>query len=375
MSNRNIPVYLEARIHPELQKAKGNAGLVFDKFFPRRDDDHTAAFKSWLIDFTKGYSPDSALISEYAERQRELIRRLDGRLLLLKNANGCFVTGMGRNHPLENGFLWHASLGTPYLPGSSLKGALKSWIIRDQWKYLDCDSREEVKKLLPIFGSEKKGVGSFVFLDLLPVNPPKLKRDIMTPHYGHYYKSGEVPGDWDSPNPIEFLCVEEDQEWQTGIIPLRNFNGDMDKLLASVYEALEVAGLGSKTSVGYGRFQRDLAGENEVKSHLLEMRKKEETQRALDEKLQGKSSELQSLIKRSLDEGWISPGKGFPVKEIRIYLEEVHFPPKDCIEWLIASYITRDLWENPNAVKKNGKPKYRQPKTELVATLRKLLET
>jgi len=133
MSMENIPIYLEARKHASLPAKGSNSGLVFEKFFPRKDENHTESFKSWLCNFMKDYSPDPSLLSEYVERQKRLVRRLNGKLFLLGNDNGCFVTGMGRNHPLENGFLWHPILGTPYLPGSSLKGAVRSWMLNDQW--------------------------------------------------------------------------------------------------------------------------------------------------------------------------------------------------------------------------------------------------
>jgi len=196
----------------------------------------------------------------------------------------------------------------------------------------------------------------------------------MTPHYGPYYQSGEVPGDWHSPTPIEFLAVGEGQSWQTGIIPVRSFDGDTEQLLDSVYEALEVAGLGSKTSVGYGRFNRDIQAEEDMKYHLDELRKQETADKALNQQLQGKSPDLQELIRRSLDEGWIEPGKGFPVKEIEEYLEEKGTLSRDCIEWIVENYISKDLWEHPDAVKKNGKLKYKPNQSQMVVSLKKLLD-
>ncbi|MBW1963132.1 MAG: hypothetical protein JRJ04_16955, partial [Deltaproteobacteria bacterium] len=36
-----------------------------------------------------------------------------------------FVTGVGMEHPLENGFAFLSPYGLPYLPGSSVKGVLR----------------------------------------------------------------------------------------------------------------------------------------------------------------------------------------------------------------------------------------------------------
>ena len=60
-------------------------------------------------------------IEQYVLRLLRLIDKRGG-LPAVFESDSRFVTGLGRSHPVENGFAWHSTLGTPYLPGSSVKG-------------------------------------------------------------------------------------------------------------------------------------------------------------------------------------------------------------------------------------------------------------
>jgi CRISPR-associated protein Cmr6 len=175
---------------------------------------------------------------------------------------GPFVTGLGINHPVENGFLWHHTLGVPYIPGSSIKGLLRSWV--EEW-----EDREDKKDMLfKWFGSVEKGAvtatksqaGGFVFLDALPVKCPDLAADILTPHMGGWYNEGSskpntaetLPADWHDPVPSPFLVVK-DAVFSFGVIPTnKEAAKDMAELRQMLLEALEWLGIGAKTAVGYG---------------------------------------------------------------------------------------------------------------------------
>jgi len=173
---------------------------------------------------------------------------------------GSFVTGLGRNHPVENGFVWHHTLGVPYIPGSSVKGLVRAWAT--SWDSGWGSEEEKLEVLSRIFGprrSKGHSVGSVVFLDAIPVKPVQLKADIMTPHYGPYYQGDKPPADWHSPVPIPFLVVDDKQEFQFGIMPRRPQEDedikDCETASHWLIEALENIGAGAKTSVGYGRFE------------------------------------------------------------------------------------------------------------------------
>jgi len=246
-----LPLY---KTISEPQLRDGNAGLWYDKFcnmwnkeFNSLGDDGK---KKWIETVgetgTKGKTGDEALLKETYERVSSLISKMNGKAVIFRTT-APFVTGLGRSHPVENGFAWHHTLGVPYLPGSSVKGMVRAWA--RLWKKVNDD---EINR---IFGPKSAGsVGSVVFLDALPIRPVELKAEIMTPHYGPYYQGEEPPADWHSPVPIPFLAVAEGQEFLFGVVPRKNASEDCEKAIGWMKEALEVIGAGAKTAVGYGRF-------------------------------------------------------------------------------------------------------------------------
>lgn len=240
---------------PPTYRKDMNTGLWYDKFCNEWKRDWSGlgeeGKKNWINTVTKGQIGYAAKLSEVIERRKKLLDSCEGQALNFKTT-GPFVTGLGREHPVENGFAWHHTLGTPYLPGSSVKGMVRNWV--EQWE----DADPEIIKR--IFGprSRKDGdasVGSVIFMDALPVSPVQLKADVMTPHYGPYYSEGKDPGDWHNPIPIPFLVVDEGQEFLFGIIP-RNPRIDDCKIVKKwLLDALGSIGAGAKTAVGYGRFE------------------------------------------------------------------------------------------------------------------------
>lgn len=260
------PLYKEAvEAEPWKQIDKANRGLLFDKFssawgnnrgkyeFDKGVEKDKEDAGEWLRKMTKPLN-ESTQLEDALLRRRQFVAAMGGEILCVKSTSR-FVTGMGREHPSENGFAWHHTLGVPYLPGSSVKGILRSWHREDMGE-LKGKVWEEVGQTKEIFGCQET-VGEFIFLDMLPVAPPKLVVDVMTPHYGPYYEKGEIPGDWHSPVPIKFLTVEKDQEWHLAILPRAGGNGQdrqkLKELCEQLYEALDYSGAGAKTAVGYGR--------------------------------------------------------------------------------------------------------------------------
>jgi CRISPR-associated protein Cmr6 len=272
-----------------------NQGLLFDKFASGwQKQGTTFEFDKagepkgqWLRNFASKIAGDKTLLTEACTRQRNLVEKMGGKTMLLTNTSR-FITGMGREHPLDNGFTWHHTLGVPYLPGSSLKGVLRAWYrengtwdeAKEKWGIWNPNTRrmEDDKAINQLFGSQEKGVGQFILLDILPSKPPQLVVEIMTPHYGDYYrdyqdKNGQkAPGDWLSPNPITFLAVEAGQSWQLAVLPgpsRRSINSeDINNLQSELLKAFAWLGAGAKTAIGYGRFEQDLAAEEELNQRI-----------------------------------------------------------------------------------------------------------
>jgi len=58
-------------------------------------------------------------------RDRQLMHAHPSDFVCHLKATSSFVTGMGLDHPIENGFAFLDPYGLPYLPGSSIKGVLR----------------------------------------------------------------------------------------------------------------------------------------------------------------------------------------------------------------------------------------------------------
>lgn len=73
------------------------------------------------------YESDRESIAAISRRQQEVFRAVAGRdgLRLMAQSNAPFTTGLGNEHPLENGFSFLNPYGLPCLPGSGVKGVVR----------------------------------------------------------------------------------------------------------------------------------------------------------------------------------------------------------------------------------------------------------
>lgn len=202
---------------------------------------------------------------------------------LVLNTHWRMVQGLGIESVYETSMTLHHVYGIPYIPASSLKGVVRSWIITNAY-----ESKEEVAITDPRFcdwfgcpgelvleepladakdGKRKKRKysshykearkGELVFFDVYPLKSPGLRVDVMNPHYGPYYsdKTGNTPpADYHNPIPVFFLTVEA--------TPFRFILGADQETLGQTLknktiidwlkDALQKHGIGAKTAVGYG---------------------------------------------------------------------------------------------------------------------------
>lgn len=382
--------------------ATAHAGLLFDKFghawrtkndggkshpeFDKGDSPTKAGSGDWLRKFQRCVG-DEKRIEEAANRQRELVEKLGGKILLLTNVSR-FVTGMGREHPIENGFVWHHTLGTPYVPGSSVKGMLRAWLREDgawdedeqQFGVWNNDKRrmEDDATIRRQFGSLETGIGKFIVFDMLPTRSPKLVVDVMTPHYSPYYQGTEAPGDWHNPVPISFLTVEAGCSWQVGIAPVTRASPnksatELEQLSAALVEANQFNGAGAKTAVGYGRFDPDFEAHNarevaaaaeKAKCEAAETKARAEAEFNAD--IAANSEQLKHLKRLHRDQLWTaSAGNTTMTDTLHKFIDENPSPPQDCLDWIqqwlesIQGY--HGVWGNPEdkTGKRKDKPKYK----------------
>lgn len=158
----------------------------------------------------------------------------------------------------ETSIRLHHIYGIPYIPASAIKGVVRSYIITEKFGSNEEEALND-KDFKKVFGStDQEGKVTFfdAFPTATPTEPLKLKVDIMNPHYGDYYNKKQPPTDTQSPNPINFLTVE-DTTFRFIVGAKESLGGltikdkTIDKWLK---EALQNHGIGAKTAVGYGYF-------------------------------------------------------------------------------------------------------------------------
>ncbi len=272
-----------------------------------------AARDAWK-EVKKLSSADRARMQALARRQARAADGLPAVLRLDAVAVAPFTTGLGNEHPLENGFAFLNPYGLPYLPGSGVKGVLRQAareLARGRWgdtlgwseekHYALQVGRERVRLSMidALFGLESRDGdtdhvrGALSFWDVIPqIEGDSLMVEIMTPHQSHYYqsrsdrKSGDsvTPHDSGQPNPICFLTVPPRSRFAFHVVCdvghlkrlteperdgapdlLANADGDplWRKLLAAAFEhAFAWLGFGAKTAVGYGAMRRDADAED-----------------------------------------------------------------------------------------------------------------
>ena len=240
---------------------------------------------------------DKATMRALAQRQAHTAQATSNVSTLDAIATAPFTTGLGNEHPLENGFAFLNPYGLPYLPGSGIKGVLRQaarelasgdWGDTHGWNEEKTHLLErqgnksiELSTIDALFGLESANGdsehvrGALSFWDAIPQIPgDSLAVDVMTPHQSHYYqqrqdrKSGEStsPHDSGAPNPISFVTlppgtgfafhVRCDQVHLTRLAPDLAHEQRWQTLLTAAFEhAFEWLGFGAKTAVGYGAMQ------------------------------------------------------------------------------------------------------------------------
>lgn len=300
--NLRLPLYGGIDLDPfKIPKGESpHIGLLYDHFFNCFDADWSIPKvvknhegkecnprQEWLNQFKKVFCScgDENQLGQVSQRRIQLVSSLGGEFGIFK-LDWHFVTGLGNEHPVENGFSWHPTLGTPWIPGATVKGLVRAWVERELIPAGQCD-KELVYQL---FGSESKDpaecqqdnrAGALTFFDAIPTGKVQLLTDIMTPHCGKWYEKGgtdevmqadSLPGDWHSPVPVPFLVCKE-SSFLFGIAPREGGTVAVEQLhqaMAWLEEALIFWGVGAKTATGYGHMDRDETAENRLKSGLQE---------------------------------------------------------------------------------------------------------
>lgn len=275
---------------PVVAAALGTSGtsrsLVFDRGFDqwtqrweviKAGKDVTEGRQHFLAEFAeRSRDPSVFKSSEYEHRQERragLLERLGARTVCART-EARLVMGLGLSHPTETGLLLDRLTGSPYLPGTSIKGLLRAaarWVGEGE---LEISGEEDAagfwsehrnRLFGPALGSEATAAkGELIVYDAFPERWPRLELDILTPHYSPYYSNeNEPPADWHDPTPVPFLTVAAGTSFLFAFgsrNPDRK-EEDLDHVVKLLRSALGELGLGGKTAAGYGVFARRTGGD------------------------------------------------------------------------------------------------------------------
>lgn len=279
---------------------------------------------------------DNTKLKEYAMRQYALCQAQGGISHVYSN-DWQMAIGLGNSHPLENGLLWHPTLGVPYFQGSTVKGLAKA--LMEKWgadpklikrwfgsvsllttpnfddkseafnQKFNISLTENLKKTL-----DEQTTGAFIFTDAIPIEQVMIKQTMVTPHYGKWYEKGDntptasdtLPGDWHSPVPVEFMVVEN-AVMQFSVLPrlgAKVADGELEQISNVITLALEHLGIGGKTATGFGRMHIATKQQNTLVAEFDAAQKEAEQQKALEAELQGASELKKELVEQISENNW-----------------------------------------------------------------------
>lgn len=211
--------------------------------------------------------PNVKKLGEALRERQGILANACGAYTRKAQSTSPFATGLGNEHPIENGFAFLTPYGLPYLAGSGIKGVLRRAM---QELGQEGDKRFDQGTVEALFGVEAVNQpedarrGALDVWDCYPQVCDKLVVELMTPHFSGYYQKGETPHDAGQPNPVPFLAVPAGSLFDFHVVchegrlpePLRG--GRWETLLNAAFDhAFAWLGFGAKTSVGYGAMAED----------------------------------------------------------------------------------------------------------------------
>ena len=251
---------------------KRHPGLQLDKLSPVGDGNMENQ-RSALRHVTRTFQDKQLLKSLLAQRDNAL-KSLNARRLRM-TTRGSLTLHLSRSGALENaGIALHPVYGFVYLPGSGIKGLVRS-SAETVWAAAQSDKEKAWRKIEEAFGwgpqseRHKKGwrpsaieapkgaaAGRLVFHDAWPVRWPGLILDVVNNHHPKYYDGQDDPGDWEAPILVYFLAIGPDEEFEFALSDRTpTDDGLLDLAKGWLTAALTAEGAGAKTAAGYGRFK------------------------------------------------------------------------------------------------------------------------
>ncbi len=225
-------------------------------------DRYRNAFKRWLA------------FTDNKKQFRRAAFNVESRLLIGLSGTGALETGCAINH----------CYGMPYIPGSSIKGAIRAWAREHLGKQSDV-----IRQLLGGTDDEQlpdlSGVVNIYDAWWIPEpgDSPPFSQDVITCHHPDYYaNSGAKPAsDLDSPVPNALIGVDG-----SFFFVVQGRPEYTNSIFSIMENALGENGIGAKKKAGYGfmslnnqwNMEHILAGEEllQVTARILEEKLKKE---------------------------------------------------------------------------------------------------
>jgi CRISPR-associated protein Cmr6 len=275
-----------------------NFGLLFHRYVPLaaidgegKEQERKRWYEALVKRFDPANSPDlEALIKATADRWNAMSKAGNAKRFKM-NSTSRLIVGLGGKGPLEIGITLDPVTGLPFIPGSALKGAARSYalyVLAEEAKIKldgtasDNDTLKNFDEALLkgtydalggaadyrlIFGTlpdaETPSSGKAIFYDavFLGRGGPIFELDVMTPHFKGWYNSGnsgktpDAPHDADSPNPVTFLTVGAGAQFKFAVGWRGEPHPAAHQFACNLLKgALQDFGIGSKTAAGYGAF-------------------------------------------------------------------------------------------------------------------------
>ncbi|WP_027180401.1 type III-B CRISPR module RAMP protein Cmr6 [Maridesulfovibrio bastinii] len=254
-----------------------NLGLLISKLNLAVDNsnDNKHDYKDKALEQMEGFCLEDESAKAYKtafQRLKSAVnKRKDCEIFEIKTSTRVFL-GTGNASVFEFGFNLNYPWGVPYISGSTLKGAVSSYLARrggDAWKRFDAATKSEAQVELfggSIKGDKKSYSGLLTFHDawMCPWSSRKdygdwFDKEVITPHYPNYYNKKvaptgmeNAPTGMENPIPIHVAALCPGLRFQVVIQGPEKYRVFAKDVLV---ELLEVEGVGGKTAVGYGRFE------------------------------------------------------------------------------------------------------------------------
>jgi len=170
------------------------------------------------------------------------------------------LLGTGNASVFEFGFNLNYPWGVPYIPGSSLKGLLSSYLSRhdSNWKRDKTNPAVKSDFQVELFGGIREngdesysGILRFNDAWLLPARTHWFEPDIINQHYKSYYRGEKAPDGTENPFPDKIAAF---RPRLTFLVCIQGKKDCREFAKKHLLQALDEEGIGGKTAVGYGRF-------------------------------------------------------------------------------------------------------------------------